>query len=99
MLSALEAKEGSTIYDAAVLLGQMGEMNVDRSERKQQRSLAKGGQEGHTCVKITRRQMFLDLLNSGVPIETIDGKQTKFLLAMWRELTAKGKLRPAKPKK
>ncbi|XP_077331804.1 uncharacterized protein LOC143974381 [Lithobates pipiens] len=95
MLSAIDAKK-EKVHEAAALLGQLGELERV-GDRVKQRSVEE--KDPVERLKITQRELFLDLLQSGVPISEIDGIQTSSLLKRWKELKSKGKLKSSLPKK
>ncbi|XP_031756330.1 uncharacterized protein LOC116410271 [Xenopus tropicalis] len=95
MLSALDAKQG-VIHEAATLLGQLGELERIGEKVSRHRVIAERGTER---LKISRRQLFFDLLQSGVPKPEIDGMPTVDLLKLWKQLKHKGRLKSTQPKK
>lgn len=95
MLSAIDAKK-EKVHEAAALLGQLGELERV-GDRVKQRSVEETDSVGR--LKITRKQLFLDLLQSGVPISEIDGINTNSLFKRWRLLQSQGKLKSSLPKR
>lgn len=95
MLSAIDAKK-ERVHEAAALLGQLAELE-GAGQRVKQRSVAEKRPAGR--MKITRKQLFQDLVNSGISASDIDGIPTSELFKIWKQLQAKGTLKIAQPKR
>ncbi|KAJ1178156.1 hypothetical protein NDU88_003403 [Pleurodeles waltl] len=99
-LGGVESGEGSVgpaqgrpVGDVVFLMAQLGGLDKQKSARAVgQDNKYKGGE---STIKVTRRQMWIDLLNAGVKKEEIDGKPTPYLLNKWKALQRRQKEKEA----
>ncbi|KAJ1089386.1 hypothetical protein NDU88_002537 [Pleurodeles waltl] len=78
LLALLGPTQGRPVGDVVLLMAQLEGLDRQKSARAVgQDNKYKGGE---STIKVTRRQMWIDLLNAGVKKEEIDGKPTPYLL-------------------
>ncbi|KAJ1127233.1 hypothetical protein NDU88_005636 [Pleurodeles waltl] len=85
--------QGRPVGDVVLLMAQLEGLDRQKSARAVgQDNKYKGGE---STIKVTRRQMWIDLLNAGVKKEEIDGKPTPYLLNKWKALQRRQKEKEA----
>ncbi|KAJ1161094.1 hypothetical protein NDU88_001582 [Pleurodeles waltl] len=92
-VAELGPAQGRPVGDVVLLMSQLEGLDRQKSARAVgQDSKYKGGE---STIKVTRRQMWIDLLNTGVKKEEIDGKPTPYLLNKWKVLQRRQKEKEA----
>ncbi|KAJ1149379.1 hypothetical protein NDU88_002189 [Pleurodeles waltl] len=93
LLALLGPAQGRPVGDVVLLMAQLEGLERQKSSRAVvQDNKHKGGE---STIKVTRRQMWIDLLNAGVKKEEIDGKSTPYLLNKWKALQLRQKEKEA----
>ncbi|KAJ1187989.1 hypothetical protein NDU88_004754 [Pleurodeles waltl] len=93
LLALLGPAQGRPVGDVVLLMAQLEGLDRQKSARAVgQDNKYKGGE---STIKVTRRQMWIDLLNAGVKKEEIDGKPTPYLLNKWKALQRRQKEKEA----
>ncbi|KAJ1115600.1 hypothetical protein NDU88_003822 [Pleurodeles waltl] len=93
LLALLGPAQGRPVRDVVLLMAQLEGLDRQKSARAVgQDNKYKGGE---STIKVTRRQMWIDLLNVGVKKEEIDGKRTPYLLNKWKALQRRKKEKEA----
>ncbi|KAJ1111101.1 hypothetical protein NDU88_008439 [Pleurodeles waltl] len=93
MKGALLALLGPAQGDVVLLMAQLE--GLDRQKSARAVGQDNKYKEGESTIKVTRRQMWIDLLNAGVKKEEIDGKPTPYLLNKWKALQRRQKEKEA----
>ncbi|KAJ1194604.1 hypothetical protein NDU88_003892 [Pleurodeles waltl] len=93
LLALLGPPQERPVGDVVLLMAQLEGLDRQRSARAV-------GQDnkyrrGESTIKVTRRQMWIDLLNAGLKKEEIDGKPTPYLLNKWKALQRRQKEKEA----
>ncbi|KAJ1214212.1 hypothetical protein NDU88_001838 [Pleurodeles waltl] len=93
LLAVLGPAQGRPVGDVVLIMAQLEGLDKQKSARAVgQDNKYKGGE---STIKVTRRQMWIDLLNAGVKKEEIDGKPTPSLLNKWKALQRRQKEKEA----
>ncbi|KAJ1100172.1 hypothetical protein NDU88_005259 [Pleurodeles waltl] len=93
LLALLGPTRGRPVGDVMLLMAQLEGLDRQKSARAVwQDNKYKGGE---STIKVTRRQMWKDLLNAGVKKEEIYGKPTPYLLNKWKALLRRQKEKEA----
>ncbi|KAJ1113243.1 hypothetical protein NDU88_001497 [Pleurodeles waltl] len=85
--------QGRPVGDVVLLLAQLEGLHRQKSARAVGKDNKYKG--GESTIKVTRRQMWIDLLNAGVKKEEIDGNPTSYLLNKWKALQRRQKEKEA----
>ncbi|KAJ1193957.1 hypothetical protein NDU88_003252 [Pleurodeles waltl] len=93
LLALLGPAQGRPVGDVVLLMAQLEGLDRQKSARAVGQDNKYKGRE--STIKVTRRQMWIDLLNSGVKKEEIDGKPTPYLLNKWKALQRRQKEKEA----
>ncbi|KAJ1201888.1 hypothetical protein NDU88_005692 [Pleurodeles waltl] len=89
LLALLGPAQGRPVGDVVLLMAQLEGLDRQKPARAVgQDNKYKGGE---STIKVTGRQMWIDLLNAGVKKEEIDGKPTPYLLNKWKALQRRKK--------
>ncbi|KAJ1116047.1 hypothetical protein NDU88_004266 [Pleurodeles waltl] len=92
-VAELGPTQARPVGDVVLLMAQLEGLDRQKSVRAVgQDNKSKGGE---STIKVTRRQMWIDLLNAGVKKEEIDGKPTPYLLNKWKALQRRQKEKEA----
>ncbi|KAJ1162952.1 hypothetical protein NDU88_003416 [Pleurodeles waltl] len=93
LLALLGPAQGRPMGDVVLLMAQLEGLDRQKSARAVgQDNKYKGGE---STRKVTRRQMWIDLLNAGVKKEEIDWKPTPYLPNKWKALQHRQKEKEA----
>ncbi|KAJ1141940.1 hypothetical protein NDU88_008268 [Pleurodeles waltl] len=93
LLALLGPAQGRQVGDVVLLMAQLEGLDRQKSARAVgQVNKYKGGE---STIKVTRQQMWIDLLNAGVKKEEIDGQPTPYLLKKWKALQRRQKEKEA----
>ncbi|KAJ1083116.1 hypothetical protein NDU88_003276 [Pleurodeles waltl] len=93
LLALLGPAQGRPVVGVVLLMAQLEGLDRQKSARALgQDNKYKGGE---SIIKVTRRQMWIDLLNAGGWKEKIDGKPTPYLLKTWKALQRRQKEKEA----
>ncbi|KAJ1141997.1 hypothetical protein NDU88_008325 [Pleurodeles waltl] len=93
LLALLGPAQGGPVGDVVLLMAQLEGLDRQKSARAVGQDNKYKGRE--STIKVTRRQMWIDLLNAGVKKEEIDGKPTHYLLNKWKALQRRQKEKEA----
>ncbi|KAJ1218365.1 hypothetical protein NDU88_005945 [Pleurodeles waltl] len=93
LLALLGPAQGRPVGDVVLLMAQLQGLDRQKSARAVGQDNKYKGRE--STIKVTRRQMWIVLLNAGVKKEEIDGKPTPYLLNKWKALQRRQKEKEA----
>ncbi|KAJ1175276.1 hypothetical protein NDU88_000564 [Pleurodeles waltl] len=93
LLALLGHAQGRPVGDVVLLKAQLEWLDRQKSARAVGQDNKYEG--GESTIKVTRQQMWIDLLNAGVKKEEIDGKPTPCLLNKWKALQCRQKEKEA----
>ncbi|KAJ1127500.1 hypothetical protein NDU88_005899 [Pleurodeles waltl] len=89
LLALLGPAQERPVGEVVLLMTQLVGLDRQKSARALGQDNKYKGRE--PTIKVTRRQMWIDLLNAGVKKEEIDGKPTPYLLNKWKALQRRQK--------
>ncbi|KAJ1090457.1 hypothetical protein NDU88_003589 [Pleurodeles waltl] len=93
LLALLGPAQGRPVRDVVLLMAKLEGLDRQKSARAVgQDNKYKGGE---STIKVTRRQMWIDLLSAVVKKAEIDGKPTPYLLNKWKSLQRRQKEKEA----
>ena len=104
LLALLGPAQGRPVGEVALLIGQLGEAERENVAKPRARIAQEKGKSGtdkksftrtdktSSTPKVTRKQMFLELLEAGVRKEDIDGIPTAEMYNLWKQKCA-GKIK------
>ncbi|KAJ1191622.1 hypothetical protein NDU88_000938 [Pleurodeles waltl] len=97
LLALLGPAQGRPVGDVVLLMAQLEGLDRQKSARAVGKDDKYKG--GESTIKVTKRQMWIDLLNAGMKKEDIDGKPTSYLLNKCKALQRRQKEKEAFDKK